>query len=60
MAEATKRRLVFASLRGYINGRRCDRMSLPGYGLGPGGGLLNDAGRRLAVQGARPLSTRDH
>jgi hypothetical protein len=60
MAEATKRRLVFASLRGY---QRSSLRSDVIAGLtvwAPVVDCCNDAGRRLAVQGARPLSTRDH
>jgi hypothetical protein len=76
MAEATKPRLVFASLRGYqrswlrsdvIAGLTVWAVLVPeslAYAtiarLSPVVDCCNDAGRRLAVQGARPLSTRDH
>ena len=62
MAEATKRRLVFASLRGY---QRSSLRSDVIAGLtvwAPVVDCCNDAGRRLAVQGApsvvdpRPLT----
>ena len=75
MAEATKRRLVFASLRGYqrsslrsdvIAGLTVWAVLVPeslAYatiaGVSPVVDCCNDVGRRLA-EGARPLSTRDH
>jgi hypothetical protein len=71
MAEATKRRLVFASLRGYQRSSlRSDVLAgltvwAPVVDCCNDAGrrvvdCCNDAGRRLAVQGARLLSTRDH
>jgi hypothetical protein len=71
IAEATKRRLVFASLRGYQRSSlRSDVLAgltvwAPVVDCCNDAGrrvvdCCNDAGRRLAVQGARLLSTRDH